>query len=270
MSGPGAVRLEIAFDGAGFRVAVLPDALSLRWRCCGFGNISKPDTFNLAWVKSIDTRSDFIESLADYCRGPFSPVYLGAALVHIDADGQPYASEIDGVAHILLPSLHVYRQAEDIPAGSFLVGVSTNRNCAEPSINPSLIATQRAWRLPSIMPKTIHVLRHTESGTAFVDQLAKEGVARWQVEQAIANLRLASIAGCGDSPPQSQWTEVHSLRLGHIELADEEVDLAGLTINDILEQIRLDARFLLRRIGRLPPAQALADCQAALHGAGYA
>jgi hypothetical protein len=270
LGGHGAVHLEIAFDGAGFRIAVLPDSRSLRWRCCGFGNISRPDTFNLAWVKAIDTRSDFLDSLADYGRGPFAPVYLGAAIAQTNGEGQPYARELDDAPTLLLPAIQIHRRPEDIPVGSFLAGGDTGDDDPQRSFDPSLIAAQRAWRLPSIMPKTIHVLRHTEHGCLLVDRLAQEGVARWQVEQALANLRLSALADVGEAPPQSHWMEIHSLRLGHIELAEQAVDLEAWAVADILDQIRLDARFLLRRIASAPATETLAACQAALREAGYA
>jgi hypothetical protein len=270
LSGPGAIHLEIAFDGAGFRIAVLPDSRSLRWRCCGFGNISRPDTFNLAWVKAIDTRSDFLDSLADYGRGPFAPVYLGAAIAQTNGDGLPYARELDDVPNLLLPSIQIHRRPEDIPVGSFLAGGDAGDDDPPRSFDPSLIAAQRAWRLPTIMPKTIHVLRHTEPGCLLVDRLAQEGVARWQVEQAIANLRLGALADVGEAPPQSRWMEIHSLRLGHIELAEQAVDLGAWANADILDQIRRDARFLLRRIDSAPATGTLAACQTALREAGYA
>ena len=270
LSGPGAIHIEIAFDGSGFRIAVLPDARSLRWRCCGFGNVSRPDTFNLAWVKGIDTRSDFLDSLADYSRGPFAPVYLGAAIAQTDGDGQPYACALDDVPRLLLPTIQIHRRHEDIPARSFLAGGNAGDENIPSDVDPVLVATQRAWRLPSIMPKTIHVLRHTASGRQLVDGVAAEGAARWQVEQAIANLRLAALAEVGETPPHSHWIETHSLRLGHIELAVQAVDLEAMTIADILDQIRRDTRFLLRRIGSTPAAETLAAGQAGLREAGYA
>lgn len=268
LSGPGAIQIEIAFDGPGFRIAVLPDARALRWRCCGFGNVSRPDTFNLAWVKVIDTRSDFLDSLADYGRGPFAPVYLGAAIAQTDGDGQPYACDLDDVPRLLLPTIQIHRRREDIPAGSFLAGGNAEDDNIPSDVDPARVAAQRAWRLPSIMPKTIHVLRHTEPGCQLVDCLALEGVARWQVEQAVANLRLAALAEV-EAPPHSHW-QTHSLRLGHIELAEQAVDLGAMTIADIVDQIRRDTRFLLRRIGSNPAAETLAAGQAGLREAGYA
>lgn len=270
LSGPGAIQIEIAFDGPGFRIAVLPDARSLRWRYCGFGNVSRPNTFNLAWVKGIDTRSDFLDSLADYGRSPFAPVYLGAAIAQTDGDGQPYACDLDDVPRLLLPSIQIHRRSEDIPAESFLAGGDAGDENIVSSVDPVLVAAQRAWRLPSIMPKTVHVLRHTEHGRQLVDRLESEGVARWQVEQAIANLRLGALADVGEAPPLSHWTEIHSLRLGHIELAEKAVDLETLAISDILDQIRRDARFLLRRIASAPATETLAACQTALREVGYA
>lgn len=269
LSGPSAVALEVAFDGAGFRIAVLPDPRALRWRCCGFGNITQPETFNLAWVKALDTRSDFLDSLAEYGRGPFAPVYLGAAIARADEGGQPFAVELDDVPSLFLPSIQVYRQSQDIPIGSFLAGKREEVDGPLAAISPTLIAAQRAWRLPAIMPKTIHVLRHTEPGRMLVDRLAQEGVARWQVEQAIANLGLGRLADADEAPPQSHWMEIHSLRLGHIELAEQAVNLEAWTMPEILDQIRLDARFLLRRIFSNPANETLALCQTALREAGY-
>lgn len=270
LSGPGALDLEIAFAGDGFRMALLPDPRSLRWRCCGFGNISRPDTLNLAWVKTIDSRSDFLDSLADYGTGPFAPVYLGAAITQTNGDGQPCAQDLDDGPRILLPSIRIYRRPEEIPIGSFLAAGDLASDGSPASYDPSSIAAQRAWRLPSIAPKTIHVLRQTEPGRSLVDHFGAEGITRWQVEQAIANLRLAALAGDGDAPPQSHWIEIHSLRLGHIELAEQAVDLTAWSDADILEQVRRDARFLLRRIGIHAASTTLDACQTALSEAGYA
>lgn len=109
------------------------------------------------------------------------------------------------------------------------------------------------------MPKTLHVLRNTHPGAALMGQAQALGCSRWQVEQAICNLRSADFLAYQPSGAGKRLAMINAVRHCVLEPASMEVDLTAIPNDQISAQIGLDAAFLLRR---LEPNREIGDATA--------
>ena len=72
--------------------------------------------------------------------------------------------------------------------------------------------------------------------------------ARWQIEQAICNLRSADLLAYQPSGAGKRLAMIDAVRYRVLEPASTNVDLTAISNNQISAQIGLDAAFLLRRL----------------------
>lgn len=263
-AGPGAIAVDIAFSGAGYVFALSQDWRALRWRLHGFDNVVQPEAFNIFWTKAIDTRNPFLDQLADYAANAIAPLFLGAAIADFSRGVPAEPDYLDDVAPLLIDKVDIFRTVDEIPPRHVLrhmPGLAPEVGGDEPDPTDdrrerlgdgSALANRREWRLLSVMPKTVHVLRHSEEGQALLARFEAQGFDRWQIEQALANLELSGRAEQGDDPPASHWIEIVNLRPGFVEFASEPVDLARWTDAAIIEQVERDAGYLLRRVDEAP------------------
>ncbi len=82
------------------------------------------------------------------------------------------------------------------------------------------------------------------------------GCARWQVEQAICNIRSADFIAYQPSGARKRFAMIHAVRQRVLEPASMDVNLNVISNDQISTQIALDAAFLLRR---LEPEREIAD-----------
>lgn len=272
MSGVGSISVSIIPEKTGYTLLIGTDFRALRWRCCGFQNVSSPEAFGLTWAKTLDTRNDFVGSLEAYARNVVAPLFLGAAQLGRTRTGETVAEALPGIEPILLPGIGWGAPAGW--AGRDRTGSPENPGREGDAAPPDAmtIARARERRLHAIAPKTLHDLRHTKVGLALRDRLAALGARDWQIGQAITNLGLARMQASQASAkdePDDRWEAIQALRLGQVELATFPVTLDSFETGEIMDQIRLDAAFLLRRLDRLPSALDFAICQAALRESGH-
>lgn len=259
-AGPGAIAVDIAFSGAGYVFALSQDWRALRWRLHGFDNVVQPEAFNIFWTKPIDTRNPFLDQLANYAANAIAPLFLGGAIANFSRGVPAEPEYLHDVPPLLIEKIDIFRTVEDIPPDHVLrqmPGFSAEvtgderdpaADYRERLADLNELANRREWRLLSIMPKTVHVLRHTEEGQALLARFEVQGFDRWQIEQALGNLELSARAEQGDDPPSSHWIEIVNLRAGFVEFASEPVDLTRWTDAAIIEQVERDAGYLLRRV----------------------
>lgn len=105
MSGVGSISVSIAPEKTGYTLLIGTDLRALRWRCCGFQNVTSPEAFSLTWAKTLDTRNDFVSSLEAYARNVVAPAFLGAAQLGRTDTGEIVAKALPGVDPILLPGI---------------------------------------------------------------------------------------------------------------------------------------------------------------------
>jgi hypothetical protein len=78
-TGPDALRVEILYSGAGYYISFGPEYQHAMWRTVGVDQLYSPIYWGLTYIKTIDTRHAFLDSLARHSQHPVAPVILGGA-----------------------------------------------------------------------------------------------------------------------------------------------------------------------------------------------
>jgi hypothetical protein len=118
------------------------------------------------------------------------------------------------------------------------------------------------------MPGTMHMLRTYASLRAKVDALVGDGIARWQVEQALVNQRLWSLATPAQRARFQNPNDRYKALTSFLETDSPNWDAIGNDRETVLKQILRDTRFLLKRVGVSAPST-LPQCQAELRRLDY-
>lgn len=262
LSGPNAIRIEIAFDGPGYVLAISQQADLLRWRVSGIDTVSQPLMMVTSHIKRMDSRHRTLDHLADYSEQPVAPLWLIVAempeSMSRGGGSRDYTFKPTWDNAILLPGIDVYRRPEDRPPRTMA------RTTAEfdelkkdgpdrgwpPALDedPVSVTNARERRLAASMPKTLHVLRNTDRGAALLAHAQASGYSIWQAEQAICNLRTAVFLSYQPSGAGKRLAMIDAVRRQVLEPASVDVDLAAISRDELDVQIGLDAGFLLRRL----------------------
>ncbi len=260
LSGPNAIRIEIAYDGPGYVLAISQQVDLLRWRVSGIDSVAQPLMMVTSHIKRMDSRHRMLDQLANYAEQPVAPLWLIVAEMPagIARGSHDFGFTPNWENAILLPGIEIYRRPEDRPphtmARTEAEFETRTKNGPDPGWPPApeqdpvSLASARERRLAASMPKTLHVLRNTHRGGALMEQAQALGWSRWQVEQAICNLRSADFLAYQPSGAGKRLAMINAVRHYVLEPASMEVDLTAISNDQISDQIGLDAAFLLRRL----------------------
>lgn len=262
LSGPNAIRIEIAFDGPGYVLAISQQVHLLRWRVFGIDTVRQPLMMVASHIKRMDTRHPVLDQLAGYAEQPSAPLWLIVAQMPEQMSraggSRDYSFTPSWDNAILLPGIDVYRRLEDRPPhttatteAEFKARKKEGQDRDWPPVrdeDSASVAETRERRLAASMPKTLHVLRNTDRGAALLAHGRSIGCARWQAEQAICNLRSASFIAYKPSSTGKQLAMWEAVRRRVLEPASMDVDLTLISAAELEAQIGLDAAFLLRRL----------------------
>jgi hypothetical protein len=213
-------------------------------------------------IKRMDSRHPMLDQLAEYAQQPVAPLWLMVAEMPksfaLRGNSREFAIVPNWDDAILLPGIEIYRRPEDRPphtmARTEAEFEARTKNGPDPGWppapeqDPASVASARERRLAASMPKTLHVLRNTHRGAAFLEQALMLGCARWQVEQAICNIRSADFIAYQPSGARKRFAMIDAVRHRVLEPASMDVDLTVISNDQISAQIGLDAAFLLRRL----------------------
>lgn len=280
-TGPDALNVEVLYSESGYYISFGPEYRHAMWRTVGLDQFSNPMYWGITYIKTIDTRHEFLERLASYSRHPVAPVLLEGTEYTGDQLGRTVDATalrpIPGCPQLTLLHLPIYKNNSEVPRFSGLISVtnpnpnnfSSEEEFGKIQRSPETVAASREKHLSSLMPITSHMLRAFGPLRTQVDSIVTEcGVERWQVEQAIVNQRLWSLM----TPQQrarAQNANDRSETLAHfMELDNPDWNTIGSDRSSILGQILRDARFLLKRIGANAPTT-FPECQEVLRGLGY-
>jgi hypothetical protein len=282
--GPNAIRLEIAFDGPGYVLAISQQLDLMRWRIGGIDTSKQPWILGVSHMKRLDSRHPSLERLAEYSRMPVAPVILTVGglparakhvIGSVTTEFEPLWNE-----QIWLPGLNIYTDPSQRPVDSMArlsteveerKGPPAGWEPPTPSTSPPDLACERNRRLSATLPKTLHVLRyHRAAASLFVDEKLA-ALERWRIEQAICNLRIRDYLPYAPKSQSKRFALLAEARDTIIEPASEVVDLTRFEPGAVAEQLSLDAAYLLRRIeeDREPP-EGLDARIARLRELGYA
>ena len=131
---------------------------------------------------------------------------------------------------------------------------------------PDVIAKQRVKTLAQHFPVTLERIRRSSSVRSLMDDLAKNGIKPWQIEQAVCNLVLSVEMGRGAhfgglSARKAEIGIVQEIR-SRYELADGG-NLPTFSVEEVRTQVLADGNALLRKLGKKRFAD-LAGLQTAL------
>lgn len=262
LSGPNAIRIEIAFDGPGYVLAISQQVDLLRWRASGIDTVRQPLIMVTSHIKRMDTRHPVLDQLAGYAEQPVAPLWRIVAELPDEVARRGGSRDFGFTPNwdnaVLLPGIDVYRRLEDRPFHTMArteAEFEARRNEGEDRAWPpagdkdaASVMRERERRLVASMPKTLHVLRNTSRGAALLAHGQAFGCARWQVEQAVCNLRSASFLAYRPSGAGKRLAMLDAVRRRALEPASAEVDLTLISTAELKRQIGLDAAFLLRRL----------------------
>jgi hypothetical protein len=265
LDGPSVINIEMLVREHNYTVSISQRPQLLRWRLRGIDSVDQPMVFVTSLAKTLDTKNAFIEELLAYSRKPVAPIWImvGAippALMRPDLvmHSQPVLCKLEDA--IRLPGIGVYRKGEARPRDSMIMEPEDRETRSKPPAGfgdepetPSHVAEIRERRLASSLAKTIHVLRRSAQGQALVAAVKARGCADWQVEQAICNMRLIDHLPYEPKGKTKRLALIDALRSEVVEPASAVFDPTRLDVEAVLEQVRLDSGFLLRRIDENEP-----------------
>ena len=282
-TGPDALKVEILYSREGYYIAFGPEYKHAMWRTVGVDQFASPTFFGVTYIKTIDTRTPFLDDLAEYSKRPFAPILLLGAH-YTGSDPRPKApnpSDIQAIAdcpELLLYNLPVYKTKEAVPEFSGLrVMVSeptkeelekARKEYEQHKISPEGASRNRERSLASLMPVTLHMLRTYPPLQDKLAALEARGIARWQIEQAIVNQRLWSNVVPERRVRLQNQNDLYSAVEQFTELDTPNWEILADDQEAILGQVLRDARVLLKRI-KVNAPQSLAECLKELAARGY-
>ena len=283
-TGPDALNVEILYSGLGYDISFGPNHRHLIWRTIGVDQLSSPMTLAITYIKRINSRHPIVDDLAKHAKNPVAPVTLSGAH-YIGQDPKPRSSSIStqispiaDCPDLLLLRVPVYKTADEVPKFSGLMTkasppskaklAQSRKQFDKQARSPSAIFAKREKCIASLMPATLHMLRTFRPLQEKLTQLEKEGVERWQLEQAIVNQRLWSLSRLADRPRFQNANDLHKAVDSFLELDSPDWALVADDREALLKQVLRDARVLLRAVGA-KASTTLSECQAELRARGY-
>lgn len=277
--GPSAIRLEIAFDGPGYVLSISQQYDMLRWRLVGMDSARVPIVVTISHIKRMTSRHPMLGQLAEYAKRPVAPIWLLTAALPSAIANSPGSKEMSVVPDwdtaIWLPGVDIYADRAQRPSNS-MIRYEDETTADPPSgppgqdTAPPALARDREQQLWATLPKTMHTLRLAGRIDPLANQPPLSGCGRWQIEQAICNLRLHDFISYEPKSQARKFELLQSAREAVVEPASYILDLNGYAAADVADQIALDAGYLLRRLepDSEPPAT-LADRNQRLRTLGY-
>jgi hypothetical protein len=254
--GPNALHIEILLDGPGYVISLSQQPELLRLRLTGLDTANQPLLLSTSISKPLDTRHSFLDELAKYSSEPVAPIILTVGEQPVARSGAPI-NAIGFVPNradaIMLPGVNIYQRLEDRPAFSMVRAreegpPDIKRGLPEPDQSPDGMSRQRQRRLKAALPKTLHVLRHREDGKALIEKAKAAGCSSWQAEQAICNLRVPDFLAYAPNGKVKRLSMLDKIRSVIVEPASTPFKPDTIDIGAVVEQARLDAAFLVRRL----------------------
>jgi len=278
MTDPDSVEITFVFrKSGGFVLAISPEYSRLERRCLGFDRTHRAMAVAATWFKPIDSVHPLLRRFTEQCSAPTAPfVFDGVTYVGprgmLTPSSPPDVRAIPGLDSLLKFEVTFIDEDDVTPnttgwlalkAGSRQIPKSP---AGPPTREPEDVAKQRVKALANHFPVTLERIRRGPYVLRLPQQLAANGVRRWQVEQALCNLVLSTEMGrgahyAGLSSRTAESSIMQAIR-SRYELADGG-DIPTFAIEDVHTQVVADGNVLLRYLGKKTCTD-LAGVQAAL------
>lgn len=235
------------------------------------------------WMLPIPTSGEHLRQFSDWRRGPVRPFLLTVS--SLPAGGDPSRRmpsalrPIPGIKSILKFECTIVQpgHASEKPTGQVAV-LSARRRAgqaaapaSDPKLDPSQVRIHRQRILSTFFPVTLERLHLFGLRNEVSREVKQQGIAPWQLQQAICNLVLSrslshgafhyNAATLSDDLPR---TIAEALRSYVEEPSGEHFAIQAFTADQILTQIELDSRFLLTAFGQSSLPGSLPELQDAL------
>lgn len=268
------IELTMGFLPTGYIVSIGRSREEAVARLTGFDRTSEPLLFGAWWQKRIDTRHPVLQQIREYKQNLISPV-LVSFLLH-EGPRNPQNADFSGVKPIsALPDFVKFDLEFVDVGGTEDTGIFSSQLSSRKSrvlrdrkelrkerkrqaTEPSLYSSRRTSTLERHFPVTLERLRRgAETDNNLASRLGKDGVRAWQLQQAVCNLVLSRQICKGSlyystvSSADIQDVILNAIR-GRFEIADGSNDVDQISAEQVIEQVRLDASYLLKQLDALP------------------
>ena len=267
-----AIELVIVFlKSGGYRLCIRPEVSALYRRVLQYDTVVNPMAFQLTWIKAIATTS---QSLNDIRRmlstGIIRPFILRAARYSgISLTTKSFDPGL--IEQISLgPELLKFEigfldegSEEDSHWPRIALGDRDSNPLSRPNdshIQQTLVWTRRKEALKRLFPVTLWRSNSNEWCSKLRSEATSLGIFEWQVNQAICNLVLSQEIADGKLhfrgiAKQDFQDRIWNALCGRFEVADgNRLSFQQLTLENIVHQVILDARVMLKHYGvkRMP------------------
>lgn len=256
-----AVDVAIHFKkSGGYDLAISPEPRALIDRTLKFNAVATPMSFQVGWIKQIDTTSQPLVELRSHLERGIKPFLLSAGLYTGPASG--LGASISQVKYLPeLPQLLKFKisfgdeGSEGIgPIAQMAARASSPKdeklsNDPRKAMPPkSHLLGLRQKRLKTLFPVTIWRFQD-EKNRALVDELLALGLRIWQIQQAACNLLVSFELSKKPHFQQINGNQWPKVLLDHLHNRYEVADgnnsaLQVLTKDNLLHQISLDSKML--------------------------
>ncbi|WP_437634661.1 hypothetical protein [Sorangium sp. So ce854] len=265
-----AVELVIVFlESGGYKIGICPEITRLLERTMRFDTTYEPMAMVPTWIKQLDSAGPQTLKFKDYKKRLISPFLLGAAWYDanpatLQRGDPPRITPIGGTllkfeASIVDENYILKGSQEELvmrigadPASP--IKSHPKQPPKPPKPSPLKVRADRATYLRRNFPVTLARIERSERMKALKEQVLSQGVDEWQFEQAVCNLVMSrELTGGLDHfegvSAGSFKDKVAEALAARYEVADDKDTFASYTTEAIMEQVYLDARFLLREFG---------------------
>ena len=199
--------VELTFvlrDPGGYVLVISPEPARMEQRCLGYDRTHQIISAAHMWCKPIDSLSPTLLTFRDHCASTrIAPYLLEGATYTGSANAIRMGTSVDlrgvsGLQPLLKFEVTFVDASEATPGtiGWVASNIQSSPNVQSPQRRdkaaPNEISSRRTRALSHHFPVTLERMRVTPEIRRIVDDLQRDGIEPWQLEQAICNLILES------------------------------------------------------------------------------
>jgi hypothetical protein len=268
-----AIDLTIVFrESNGYTIIIGPDTQKLIDRTLTYDAVFEAMSFQAYWAKPIDTISEPLKELRAFLEIGIRPFkFSGATYSGLTTPGAAMLDlikPVSGARDLLKFSIRfVDEGAEQEKDWQRIARLTKDREKRAKKLRekPELphhkdVFTSRANRLKTLFPLTLWRAETCSNIESMMEEAAKLGIRRWQVQQALCNVLVSREIGTGkphfQEIPGQEWPDalIKHLRTRYEIGTGEVQQIKNITLEEILRQAQLDVVYLLSNYGvKAPP-----------------
>lgn len=266
-----AAEMTVVFlKSGGYIVGLNPEPRRLEQRAAGFNRTYQPLYSFATWQHNLTAIGPQVQEFRKYKQGFLSPFLLSAdvtsdAIMRAPGGLMPRLIQ---VSPGILKFEATFIDEEDVQANTIpasLIAIRRGNSSRSKQItkdkeskgrlkpSPAQLREIRASTLRTHFPVNMNRIAQSKTISAIKAEVLAKGAQEWQFVQALCNLALSKDMGSSphfkDVPPDKFMHSITEALSRRYEVADGKSTLSEYTVDQVLEQVRLDTLFLLREIG---------------------